>query len=308
MTDELPDANAEGSSGWIEPYESLRARAMRLVDLILHYRDATDPAISGGESNKDRACFRALQLMHELTEVLVPWAIDHQVGLAVEGLSFVPRGPQQMHSDATYGRALFRVNDHKHELTGRRLRAERTLSESSDMQLHRQILSNLLRANPGAIPEPTALLAERALTALRFGDTEPLFEATAGYRKVRYAELRLQLAAICFVEYRVARGMKKRAALERVSAAFAVSPETVKGWGKRLKEDFGPVELARERAMAFNAGLFEEEAAARPVVRETGVEPAASQGESYDEEALQKAGLEYRTRQHARSGSNHLPE
>jgi hypothetical protein len=175
------------------------------------------------------------------------------------------------------------------------------LARTDDVQLHRQILANLLHANAGALPEPTRQMAEDGLAALRFGDTPSLFRASSKRRHMSYAEARLKLAAVSFVEYRAGHGVKRNVALQQVGTAFGASPETVNGWGRLLNDDFGPLEVARHRGRAFNAGRTKiHEAQLR--LKGAASDPSAElwDEKEYGDDALQKAGQQYRVLGYAR--------
>src|SRR5262245_19057288 len=76
----------------------------------------TDPKHGPASTkDKDRKAFIALNLAGKLVRAAAEWAIDHQVGLAREGLSFVPSGPSQLKNVPEYLAARAAVDDHKHE-------------------------------------------------------------------------------------------------------------------------------------------------------------------------------------------------
>ena len=204
----------------------------------------------GGEASaqgKDMCAFTALETAGQLVRALAGWAIDHQVGLALQGLQFVPRGPVSDLPEYLQARAI--VDSHQHEHTGGKHRIN-----EFDPLVARRLLMNLLRANPGGFPHNLANQSVRALEDLSFGDPAPMFQPASTDRKANLAEMRLQLRAIAFVEYMVEQGSKKYAAQEKVAAAIGVSPETLRTWEHRLRTDpaFGTLAVARQVRFAKN--------------------------------------------------------
>ena len=87
-----------------------------LLNRLAELERRSDP--SGGTNSakgKDLAAFDALETAGELVRTVAGWAIDHQAGLAVEELSFVPLRPSQTKQHPQYRAQRDAVDDHKHE-------------------------------------------------------------------------------------------------------------------------------------------------------------------------------------------------
>jgi transposase len=71
---------------------------------------------------------------------------------------------------------------------------------------------------------------------------------------------KLELRAIGFVEYRRVRGGNKSKAQDQVANALGVSVETIKSWERRLRKNFGDLEVARTISFACNSARSEDAA------------------------------------------------
>ena len=88
-----------------------------LIKQQVEARDKAHP--NGGDETakgKDLASFDALMQAGALTRAVAQWAIDHQIGLALEGLEFVPLVPQKTKRLPQYIEARSNVDSHRHEL------------------------------------------------------------------------------------------------------------------------------------------------------------------------------------------------
>jgi|SRR6516165_6603648 len=76
---------------WNQPERDKRVAL--LIDRLMELERKTDPK-NGMQSakGKDLAAFCALKIAGQLVSALAGWALDHQAGLALEGLEFVPLG------------------------------------------------------------------------------------------------------------------------------------------------------------------------------------------------------------------------
>src|SRR5271163_1769507 len=74
-----------------------------LMDRLQELKQKTHPE-GGSKSakNKDLAAFEALQLAGVLVQCVAGWAVDHEAGLALEGLEFVPSVPPEMQNRPEY--------------------------------------------------------------------------------------------------------------------------------------------------------------------------------------------------------------
>jgi hypothetical protein len=234
----------------------------------------------GGEftaREKDADAFHALACAGTLVELLAGWAIDHTVGLALNGLPSLPLQPSGTETRPEYLAAQTAADHHRHQQIGR---AQKNFEEI-DPIVSRQILINLLRANPGGFP---LQIQEMIVEAL------PMVKPVESNRKVKLRALRLQLKAIEFVEYRCAKGMLHYKAREQVGEAYRVSDTTVRLWEPRLREELGQLAVSRNIQHAKNIAAKEEETqrqiAAGLDVRKTFAGP-------YGEQALKQAAARY---------------
>jgi DNA-binding XRE family transcriptional regulator len=235
------------SRGW-----SNKAKRKKYVASLLHRLDTLEARShpNGGSNSakgKDLAAFDALETAGELVRTIAGWAIDHQTGLALEGLSFVPLQPWQTKNHPEYKARREVVDDHKHERNSANL-----VHEIDDVRVARTLLLNLLRANSGAFPTVLVQLVIEAIEGLELGERSRLFTAVKAWRKAGLRELRQQLRAIAFVAYRRAKGATKEHATEDVAKVFGVSKDTVISWEKRLPIEFGQLEVSRAIAFAKN--------------------------------------------------------
>jgi len=214
------------------------------LDRSSHPDGGKDTAI-----NKDRAAFDALSCAGRLVKALAGWAIDHQVGLAIKELSYVPWQPSGTREHPEYLAAKARVDSHVHEQIGGRA----VQNDLTPIEI-RHLLLNLLRT--GVLPAPLFGLQE-GLEALDFGERGPIFEPAKSSEKVRLSEMRLQLEALCFVEYRVKMGLKKGEAQDKVATALGVAIPTLRSWEYRLyRQKLNSLAVARKLSFARNEASY----------------------------------------------------
>jgi hypothetical protein len=179
--------------------------------------------------------FQALELAGELVRSVAGWALDHQYGLALHGLEFLPLYPLRVRRLPEYIENRRLVDDHRHELSG----ASVTRQVEIEPQIARKLLYNLLYANPGGFPDSLQHLAMQALKALDFGEVPALFEPAGKYVKAAYRELQLQLWALALMEYRATINGAKTEARKEVAAAYNVASSTLTTWEYRLRQKLG---------------------------------------------------------------------
>ncbi len=263
-----------------------------LVSRLLDLRARTDPASTDDTAKgKDLAAFEALRIAGDLVEALAGWAIDHQIGLASEGLAFVPLQPSGTTNHPEYLEARAAVDDHRHEYAGAALRA--SPDGFADPTVARQLVINLLYANPGGFPPVIARMLIEALQDLEYGRVHPLLARKRSSRKVSRKEQELQLSAVAFIAYRVGRGKKKAKASEEVADAYGVSREAVLTWEKRLGEELGSLAVSRRISFARNAASHAE-AELKAAYTGDETERVGGWDERYGEEALRRAARSYR--------------
>jgi hypothetical protein len=211
----------------------------------------TDPQRRDSEHDKDASANKVLRIISDLSAYVAGWAIDHKIGLAIEGLGNIPDLASQMRTPA-YSEHRESVNSHRHEAAGQ----SRDLAAGEQ----RKALSNLfnaMAASPrGSLCDPLA----EALLALEYGETLPIFDAVKRGRKRQFRELRLQLYALCFIEYKeVLGGGKKYELQSEVEKAFGVSRSTVRGWERLLPEQLDSFYVANALSRARRCGEADRE-------------------------------------------------
>lgn len=237
--------------------DSKRAKYINfLVSKILALERATAPASDAeAANNKDYDAFTALRIAGRLVEHLAGWAIDHQIGLALNGLEFVPGQPSgtRDHPDYLSGKAT--ADLHRHEAQGSAY-FELNSPTERNAQAERRMLANLLQLNPGGFPSALASRAAEALRALDFGEVQDLLRAEKlGLDRNAYTRHQLELQALMHVEYFEAKGDKKISAQTTVGQAYGRSYNTIISWEWRLRETLGDLEVSRMLSFARNAGI-----------------------------------------------------
>ena len=178
------------------------------------------------------------------------------------------------------------VDDHRHEHAGARL------NHTADPTIARKILIGLIAGNAGAWPKELRDHVLNAFEEREYGKQSPLFAPLKTKKKIGLREKRSQLRAVCCIEYLRARGMKKYIAQEKVADAYNVSPETIRSWENRLRNDLGALEVSRQISFAKNHAFNANEAQKRAM---RGEADKASTGETiYGEAALRNYGEQYR--------------
>ena len=279
--------DAQATKSWTRQLGAKGDYVDALIRRLLELKKRSDP--NGGEataSGKDLRAFEALETAGKLVEALAGWAIHHTCGRALEGLPFVPLQPSGTKNHPEYKNLRALVDDHRHEHAGTRL------NDTADPTIARKILIGLIAGNAGAWPKE---LRDRVLNAFEeheYGKQSPLFAPLKTKKKIGLREKRSQLRAVCCVEYLRARGMKKYVAQEKVADAYNVSPETVRSWENRLRNDLGALEISRQISFAKNHAVNANEAQKRAM---RGEADKASTGETiYGEAALRNYGGRYR--------------
>ena len=205
----------------------------------------TDPQHPDSESDKDASANKALRIVSELGAYVAGWAIDHKIGLAIEGRGNIPDLAIQARRPA-YTELREQVNSHRHEAAGR--------SPGLTRQVQRKALSNILNAMASPFCESIFDPLAEALEALEYGETLPLLEPARDGRKRKFRELKLQLLALCFVEYQRTLGRRVDQLESDVKDAFCVSESTVRGWKRQLKTQLDPFNVDNALLRAEHCG------------------------------------------------------
>lgn len=268
-------------------------RVAEALEALRRFEEMSRP--DGGDvtaKHKDRNAFAALACAGELVELLAGWAIDHAVGLGLSGLRWVPG---QIPGEKPYFKYLvakIEVDDHRHETVGgvhSRMSSIKDF-EGLDPIVLRQILINLLVRNPGGFPSPIQKMTVEALEALNYSETLPMLKAVESGRKARRRELKLQLEAVKFIEYRCAKGLKRYKAEEEVGEAYGRSGTTVRLWKSRLRKELGELEVSSEIQIAKNIAVTKKDVRRKNAA---GVRRRGAAVDYYGPQALKKAAARY---------------
>jgi hypothetical protein len=224
---------------------------------ISRLREETCPS-RGKESaeGKDSKAREALRYAGDLVTAIAGWALDHEMGLALEGLPFFELHPyfyeESRKNYDKYRAEQAKVDDHRHEKIG----GIRREIEELDPTILRNMLINLLRPNPGGFDFSLISIFIEALESLDFGEVLPLLSKAKTAKKAKLRELKIQLKAIEFVAYRRGLGSSKEEAEGAVADVFMVSTETLGSWEDRLcrSKTFGAVKVAMHKAAARKRG------------------------------------------------------
>ena len=288
---ELQNSRTGGPKGALADNSSVRL----LLERIGSLEEQTRPSL--GEKSamgKDLAAFEALSCALELVSHVAGWAIDHQCGLAKEGLEFLPLFDPEIHKLPEYSRRRQLVDTHEHERIGALTKTE----GSDNAQVARRILRNILLADNslmvdhrGVFPHWLNHSLRTALRALDFGKMSPLLEPIKVRKKRDLTQLRFQLIAVSMVAYRQGLGMTEEAAREYVARRMGQSEETLKSWKTRLRDKFGYLVVESELQAARKCANWVK---IQMEARDQGF-PAIDPWEAleYDDEALKRLAVDY---------------
>ena len=266
-----------------------------LVDDLLELERKTTPDHdTETEDDKDLAAFRALETAGILVEEIAGWAIDHQIGLALSALEFVPRQPSGTRNHHGFLHDKATADSHEHEARGSAYFEHDSSTIQRDTRAERRMLANLLQMNPGGFPSELAHRAVEALKALDLGETQSLLQAEkAGLDRNAYSRRQLELRALAHVEYMTAKGMKKYKAQETVGEAYGRSASTVRDWEYRLRKSLGGLEVSRALSFARNSGKNTDAAKKGRGPRPSARSSVMLYESRYGEDALQQNAADY---------------
>ena len=214
-----------------------------LIERVSDFEKRSRP--SGGDAtavDKDSMAQESLATCGLLLQHLAGWALDHQRGLAAEGLNNLRL---QEIKTPVYEEAKAVVDNHIHEKVGR---SDRPIDPSTD----RRILYNILKPLAGFLDLPA--WTTEGLKALDAGEVVPLFQRGSSDNKRTYREQILKLRAVQFVEYEHAKGLGLTKAREIAAGCFSVDAVTIRSWGYRLPETLGSIVFDREISYARFSG------------------------------------------------------
>lgn len=227
----------------------------KVADILTELRELaaqTDPALGSSSTvEKSLKARLALGLANNLVAIVAGWAIDHEVGLAKDGLRCIGRLPQAIKDK--FPEKLSALDDHEHERRGGHPDVSLNPAEM------RELLRSLLDSNPGAFPECLTAPTIHDLDRIAFGEPSKAFQVEKSGNKKNLYSVELEAWSAVMVAYRMEMGATWEDATQAVADAFGKSPDTVKGWETNAKKRFGSLEIetmknsAREAARAEKA-------------------------------------------------------
>lgn len=203
------------------------------------------------ETSRDALAYSALLTAAGVIKYAARWALEHEYGLAERRLGFMPLVTGDVTKLPAYHEKQTQVDDPSNQVRGAALMKEQKDFEPS---IARQMLINILRPLRDLFPPGLHAQVLEGLEALEYGDAAPIFSPVREGRKRGYLELKLQLKAVCHVEFRYRKGERKLVALDHVADAFGVDPETVRKWEPRLRKELGEIVVADALSRARHLG------------------------------------------------------
>lgn len=214
-----------------------------IAELEALERDTRPSKGPDSASGKDRSAFRALSLAASLVNSLAGWAIDHQRGLALEGLEAAMPFPEGA-SAALVARGK-RNDQHSHEIKGK-------LDQDLTPAQARLFMLNVLRPMSQQFNFLNELVV--ALEALDFGETLPILRPMKT-RKTGLIENRAKLIALCHMTYEKQKGTNKNRTVADIANLFAANAETItKNWAKQVRDALTKDYVDQEIKTAAAAG------------------------------------------------------
>lgn len=262
-----------------------RESALELIDELLRLEEESHPC-NGIVAGKDEKSRLALMEVERLVEMLAGWAIDHQIGLVVNGLPGGAAFPANGKQTDTQRQA----DDHRHEDAASEY-------EFADPKINRRILAAMLEHGPGPFPIPIVIEATEALISLDRGETQPFVRPVRGVGKEGQAHTKWMLRywAVLHVDFFRGMNLKRLDVLAKVADAYGVEPETLDGWVADAPKQLKGIRPVREmkgyaRGAGRNAYLLMVTGQSSDRDKRTLKRISAHWGES----ALKHHGSEYR--------------
>lgn len=245
----------------LRTYSEEQGKAGDLVETLIaelvKLRDTTNP--EGGDETakgKDLAAFLALMQAGALTKAVAQWAIDHQVGLALENLDFVPLVPSKTKTLPEYIDARREVDSHRHERAGMETDAgaHGMLTRVLTTEQRRAVAISMLRANAGGFPLGIAEELAEALESVSSGKVAAILKPPTTYRKTGLLRMREELNAVCFATFRSGTGFfTSGESWDNVAMEYGFASSTLRGWETAARREFGNVYVAAKQEAAANA-------------------------------------------------------
>jgi hypothetical protein len=212
---------------------SHRRYLIELIDELLEIEASTHPS-EGPCPEKNELSKDAFMVAGRLLERSIGWAIDHRIGLALDG---VP-------SDA------LEVSDHIHES-----KAGDYGAMDDEFQIDRRVLRSLLSALSYVIPTKLNGQVQPALRSLEIGEPSEFFDPMVRVRSIRYRLWMLRLEALEHLEFSRGMNVKRDDAKANVADAYGIAPDTLDKWSTKLNQELLGISHAEEaKGHARNRG------------------------------------------------------
>ena len=228
---------------------NVRDDLIELIDELLELEAQTHPS-AGDCTDKDELSRRASMVAGVLLQEVFGWAVDHQIGLVINGL---PGGAPSLFEDVDV-KVQQQANSHVHEAT-----AFRYVFLDDDLQIDRKMLRSLLNALPPSLL-PAKLLAQvlPALDSLEVGEQPDFFARNArthGQERSPYRKWMVRLKAVEHLEFLRGMNVKREDAKGSVADAYGIEPDTLDTWSTKLSRELkGIIHVATTKRCARNRG------------------------------------------------------
>ena len=229
-----------------------REQAIEIVDWLLRLEQETHPRnsmvngrVTGAIAGKDENSRLAFMVANDLVELLAGWAINHQIGLVLNG---TPGGAAAPH-DGGYSEAQRKADNHVHEATAAGY-------DFSDTKINRHILTELLDHGPGPFPISIIIEATDAFAALDMGEVQPFVAPARGVGKEfqSYTKWNLRYRAVLHVEYLRGMNHPRPDALGKVADAYGVESGTVEWWIRDVRKKLGNLPIKEMKGRVRRVG------------------------------------------------------
>jgi hypothetical protein len=229
---------------------------MGLLDTIDKLEQQTRPSLGGDAKGKDMAASIALSHAAQLVSYVAGWAIDHQKGLALADLQFVPIVAKGIEERAEYLARRAAVDSHDHERNGADDGRRLTPVEA------RKFVLNMLLPMAEFLRLPREII--EAIEALDYGETLPILEKVKTSKRIGLTQYRSKLSALAYIEYQNGKGIKKGVSTDVIIEEFAVTRDAVKDWKVELYNALGTFDVDRTLEAAREAGRVHLESRNEP--------------------------------------------
>ena len=233
--------------------DDARNHAAALIDELLELEARTHPN-EGDCSEKDELSRHATMIAGDLLEELIGWAIDHQIGLVLNGMPGGAAAP----FDNSETDAIRRAGAHVHEAT-----AAGYVVMETGIETDRKLLRSLLCAAPPSL-FPAKLLVEvlPALDAIELGERPEFFAVKRGPGQERdtYQKWDLRFKAALHVEFLRGMNESRDNSLNKVANAYGCGTDAVQDWINQLPKKLqGILHVVEMKGRARHRGTVARE-------------------------------------------------